>query len=730
MNSSSLLRRFALLSLTLAASGAWAGIGDSSVRSKLEAADIRFTVDRDGDFITSWTMDDGSSQRVYLNGSSSRYRDLAVREVWGIAFRSEEPLSPERLRWLLVDNSKKKIGAWQILLPKSPGDTTDVVFSITIPATADGDDLRAALNGCASSCHALSVEWGDSPSAAAVPAISSATGDFLSLSDLISGLSDASDWTIIEGGAGLRAETADVVRPDIPAALSGTSLDFEIRSYGSSSGDGNWTMIVNDGNRNNVMISIYRAKDIDVDLFQQGKMTHSEKIEIPGQANASAYAPGPWVPVSIDYQDDCIRVSVNGQSFRLPAPKGGVSPVSALYFHAEGRDAAVRNFRFRGAAAPAAPASGGRSLPAAFLMDGHSEWREIANGAGFRPVEKADSGYTVNLSPEYTHAEFEIRSYGVLDDDEPGNWTMIVGSESQNNVMISVYRDKDVDVDLFQQGKMTHSEKVEIPGQANASASAPGPWVPVSVDFFDNRILVSVNGRLFRLPSPKDVSGTPRIDSFFFRSGGRDVAIRNVRIGNSSGAFAASAASSAPAGRAGSGTATRLSAADLLSDDPEGWRPVKGGRGIRSGNGESFTFPLSAVGSDGAQISFTVQYNGLVPGEDDGNWTLIAGGVMISFYRDHAVDVDLFNENQELFFGTKVSIPGQRSATASSPGPEVPVTIDYGNGTVRSITVNGTPVDLPDDLPAFETLDHLWFEAEGRDASVFDIVVTPNDPAR
>ena len=103
---------------------------------------------------------------------------------------------------------------------------------------------------------------------------------------------------------------------------------------------------------------------------------------------------------------------------------------------------------------------------------------------------------------------------------------------------------------------------------------------------------------------------------------------------------------------------------------------------------------------------------------------------MISFYRDHAVDVDLFNENQDLFYGTKVSIPGQRSATASSPGPEVPVTIDYGNGTVRSITVNGTPVDLPDDLPAFETLDHLWFEAKGRDASVFDIVVTPNDPAR
>ena len=744
MNTFDFLRRSALLSLALSATAAWAGVGDASVRSKLEAADVHFTVDDDGDFVTNWTMDDGSSQRVYLNGSSVRFRDLAVREIWGFALHSEEPLSAERLRWLLVDNGHKKIGSWQILPPKDENDTTDVIFSITVPATADGDDLRAALNGCASACHALLSEWDDvapaAPVASAEPAataVSSVSGDFLSLADLISGLPDASDWTIIEGGAGLRAENADVVRPDVPAGLSGTSVDFEIRSYGSSSGDGNWTLIVNDGNRNNVMISVYRAKDIDIDLFKQGKMVHSEKVEIPGQASATAFSPGPWVPVSIMYQDDCIRVSVNGQSFRLPAPEGGVSPVDSLYFHAEGRDVAVRNFRFGGSAAsvvsaaPAVSASGSRTLTAEFLMDGRPEWRKTENGAGFRPRRKTEEGYTVSLTPEYTHAEFEIRSYGALDDDEPGNWTMIVGGERQNNVMISVYRDKDVDIDLFQNNKMTYSEKVEIPGQASASASSPGPWVPVSVDFFEDRIQVSVNGRSFRLPAPKGVSGTARIDSFFFRSGGRDVAIRNVRLGASAGASAAPAASSSSAssGRTRPGTTIRLSADDLLSDEPDGWRSIKGGRGIRSGMGDSFDVPIPGIGADGAKISFTVQYNGLRPGEDDGNWTLIAGGVMISFYRDHAVDVDLFNENQELFFGTKIPVPGQEDASASSPGPEIPVTIDYGNGTVRKITVNGEPVELPDELPAFETFDHFWFDADGRDASIFDVVVTPWVPA-
>ena len=98
---------------------------------------------------------------VIVNSRTEKYGGMELREIWSVASRSDNPVSASRMAELLSDNARKKVGAWQIILPREdrPSDRHLVVFQIVLPADADGDELRSAIIACAEEADRLENDW-------------------------------------------------------------------------------------------------------------------------------------------------------------------------------------------------------------------------------------------------------------------------------------------------------------------------------------------------------------------------------------------------------------------------------------------------------------------------------------------------------------------------------------------------------------------------------------------
>ena len=151
----------AALLLSFACTASAAG-EDRRVRRALEEADIEFSVNDNDNFRIVWDCEtDDRTQLVLINSRTENYHDMELREVWSVAFRGETPVSESRMTELLSENARKKVGAWQMILPR-PDESADrhlVIFQIVLPADADGDELRSAIIACAEEADRIEREW-------------------------------------------------------------------------------------------------------------------------------------------------------------------------------------------------------------------------------------------------------------------------------------------------------------------------------------------------------------------------------------------------------------------------------------------------------------------------------------------------------------------------------------------------------------------------------------------
>jgi len=133
--------------------------GDPRVKKMLDALELKYSVDQDGDFKIILEFKDGRSQAAYINSNTEHIDDFEVREVWSVSYISEGFLDADVANTLLLKNFETKIGAWRLV--PAGNNTYLVAFCIHIAADCDptafantlsivlgvADEMEEALTG-------------------------------------------------------------------------------------------------------------------------------------------------------------------------------------------------------------------------------------------------------------------------------------------------------------------------------------------------------------------------------------------------------------------------------------------------------------------------------------------------------------------------------------------------------------------------------------------------------
>lgn len=113
-------------------------VADPRVAARLEAAQLRYVVDEDGDFRILYARPGGRTQVAWIASATSSAGGLELRDLWSVALRGQGDPPPTLTARLLRQNATRSFGAWQL---QRSGEEYLVVLSAAVPADADGTVL-------------------------------------------------------------------------------------------------------------------------------------------------------------------------------------------------------------------------------------------------------------------------------------------------------------------------------------------------------------------------------------------------------------------------------------------------------------------------------------------------------------------------------------------------------------------------------------------------------------
>ena len=127
---------------------------DASVKARLDARSIKYTVDDDGDYkITYNYSSEGRTQLVFVSGSTQSVGAFRVREVFAPAARiSADGITASQLAELLETNRQMKLGAWEVA-----GDV--LYFVIKLPESLDASELESAMDIAAETADDMEIRF-------------------------------------------------------------------------------------------------------------------------------------------------------------------------------------------------------------------------------------------------------------------------------------------------------------------------------------------------------------------------------------------------------------------------------------------------------------------------------------------------------------------------------------------------------------------------------------------
>lgn len=130
-------------------------VGDPRVERLLQEAEMKYSIDNDGDFKLANDVGNGRTQLVWILSNTSELGTLEIRQIWSIAYSSETPFSAKIANRLLEQNSKVKLGAWQV---RKMSDNYVAVFSAQIAADTDQLSLLLALHAVTTTADEIEKE--------------------------------------------------------------------------------------------------------------------------------------------------------------------------------------------------------------------------------------------------------------------------------------------------------------------------------------------------------------------------------------------------------------------------------------------------------------------------------------------------------------------------------------------------------------------------------------------
>jgi hypothetical protein len=126
--------------------------GDPRVKAALDKLGWKYEIDKDGDFKVGIKFQDGRTQLAWITSSTETLGNLEIRQVMSPGYRTDGALSAQIANQLLIDNTHKKLGAWQTF---STEKASLAVFSAKIPADSNPETLQSSLQAVLHSADAM-----------------------------------------------------------------------------------------------------------------------------------------------------------------------------------------------------------------------------------------------------------------------------------------------------------------------------------------------------------------------------------------------------------------------------------------------------------------------------------------------------------------------------------------------------------------------------------------------
>jgi hypothetical protein len=139
-----------LLLAALAASPAHAE-QDASVGKKLDQLELKYDVDKDGDYKITMDMGSNRTQLVLVRSAIEDYNGMRIREVWSPGYSGDGPIPGNIANRLLEHSNQVKLGGWVNMDGMG-------VFVVKLPADASAGDLGLAIAMSAKSADKMEEE--------------------------------------------------------------------------------------------------------------------------------------------------------------------------------------------------------------------------------------------------------------------------------------------------------------------------------------------------------------------------------------------------------------------------------------------------------------------------------------------------------------------------------------------------------------------------------------------
>lgn len=87
---------------------------DPRVKRLLDKAELKYEIDKDGDFKLINSFDNGRSQLIFVNSQTVQLGTMEIREVWAVGYVAEDVMPDAIAKDLLAENARVKLGGWEL----------------------------------------------------------------------------------------------------------------------------------------------------------------------------------------------------------------------------------------------------------------------------------------------------------------------------------------------------------------------------------------------------------------------------------------------------------------------------------------------------------------------------------------------------------------------------------------------------------------------------------------
>ncbi len=127
---------------------------DGSVKSRLDARGVKYTVDDDGDFKVTYNYSkEKRTQLVFVSGATQSVGGFSIREIFSPAARVEKDgVTGAKALELMAESRKNKLGGWEL-----GGDV--LYFVIKLPDSIDAAQMESAMDIAAETADDMEIEF-------------------------------------------------------------------------------------------------------------------------------------------------------------------------------------------------------------------------------------------------------------------------------------------------------------------------------------------------------------------------------------------------------------------------------------------------------------------------------------------------------------------------------------------------------------------------------------------